>query len=106
MFHRPRIGFLAALVVVAVGIRLIPYVAADPESTSYLWGITPLFAICLFGAAFFEDRRLSYALPLAAYFASDVLIGLVSGRVEWAFYANQPFVYASVGLVVLIGFCL
>ena len=41
-----------ALILLSVGVRLVPYVTADPTSLSYLWGVTPLFAICLFGVAF------------------------------------------------------
>ena len=104
--YLPRIGFLVALIAVSVVIRLIPYVAADPTSVSYLWGVSPIFAICLFGGAFFQDRRWAYAVPLASYFASDVLIWLVSGRIEWGFYANQPIVYFAVALVAALGFLL
>src|SRR4029079_3462056 len=106
MMYRPRLGFLIALILLSVGVRLIPYVAADPVSLSYLWGVTPLFAICLFGAAYYEERRYAYLVPLASYFGSDVLIGLISGHLEWAFYDNQAFVYLGVALNVVIGFVL
>lgn len=104
--YRPRLGFLIALILLSVGVRLVPYVSADPTSLSYLWGVTPLFAICLFGAAYYEEQRYAYLVPLASYFASDLLIGIVSGRIEWAFYDNQPFVYLGVALNVAIGFIL
>jgi hypothetical protein len=104
--YAPRIGFLVALIAVSVVIRLIPYVAADPTSLSYLWGVSPIFAICLFGGAYFRDRRWSYAVPLASYFASDVLIWLVSGNLAWGFHANQPFVYLGVALVAALGLLL
>lgn len=103
---RPRPGFLLALILLSVGIRVLPYAVADPQSTSYLWGVTPLFAICLFGAAFFEDRRWAYAVPLASYLVSDLLIWWISGRIEWGFYANQPFVYLGVAANVAVGFLL
>ncbi|MBL8849437.1 MAG: hypothetical protein JNG89_07125, partial [Planctomycetaceae bacterium] len=41
--YRPRPGFLIALILLSVGVRLIPYMTADPTSLSYLWGVTPLF---------------------------------------------------------------
>lgn len=104
--YQPRLGLLIALLLVSVGVRLFPYVAADPLSLSYLWGVTPLFAICLFGAAYFERKQDAYLVPLASYFASDVLIGVVSGHIEWAFYDNQAFVYLAVALNVAIGFVL
>lgn len=105
-FYQPRLGFVIALVLVSVGIRLVPYVTADPTSLSYLWGVTPLFAICLFGAAYFREQRYAYLVPLASYFVSDLLIGVVSGHLEWAFYDNQLFVYFAVALNVVIGFYL
>jgi hypothetical protein len=104
--YQPRLGFLVALVLLSVGIRLIPYVSADPTSLSYLWGVTPLFAICLFGAAYFREQRYAYLVPLASYFVSDMLIWLASGRIEWGFYDNQLFVYLGVALNVVIGFYL
>lgn len=104
--YQPRLGFLIALILLSVGIRLIPYVSADPTSLSYLWGVTPLFAICLFGAAYFREQRYAYLVPLASYFVSDLLIWLASGRIEWAFYDNQVFVYLGVALSVVIGFFL
>jgi hypothetical protein len=104
--YQPRLGFLIALVLLSVGIRLAPYVTSDPTSLSYLWGVTPLFAICLFGAAYFREQRYAYLVPLASYFASDVLIGVVSGHLEWGFYDNQPFVYLAVAVNVVIGFYL
>jgi hypothetical protein len=104
--YAPRVGFLVALIAVSVVIRLIPYVAADPTSLSYLWGVSPIFAICLFGGAFFRDRRWAYAVPLASYFASDVLIWLVTGRLDWGFYASQPFIYLGVALAAAIGLLL
>lgn len=104
--YAPRIGFLVALIAVSVVIRLIPYVASDPTSLSYLWGVSPIFAICLFGGAYFRDRRWAYAVPLASYFVSDVLIWLVSGNLAWGFHANQPFVYLGVALVAALGLLL
>jgi hypothetical protein len=104
--YQPRLGFLIGLVLLSVGVRILPYLAADPESLSYLWGVTPLFAICLFGAAYFTETRSAYLVPLASYLASDLLIWVISGRIEWGFYPGQPFVYLAVALNVVIGFVL
>lgn len=112
MTFTPRRSLLLALLLLSVAVRLVPYVLArlgvsiDPASTVYPWNFSPLLAASLFGGACLADRRLACALPVAAYLLGDVGIGLLSGRLDWAFYPYQPIVYLSVALVVATGFLL
>lgn len=109
---RPQTGFFTALLIFTVGVRLLPYVLAyfglniDPKTTIYPWGFSALPAICLFGGACFADRRWSFIIPLAALFVGDLGIWALSGNVSWGFYPDQPIVYASYALIVVLGFAL
>ena len=107
---RPRPVTLALLVVIAVGFRLMPYllntlgVPIDPENTAYFWNFSPILPLCIFGAACFARRTVAYLAPLAIYLAGDLGIWALTGRLDWAFYADQPLTYLSVILVVTCGF--
>ena len=107
---RPRPITIAALVAVAVGFRLMPYllhkfgVAIDPENTVYPWNFSPILPLCIFGAACFAKRTAAYLAPMAIYLAGDLGILAITGRFDWAFYADQPFTYLSVALAVSCGF--
>lgn len=78
---------VAGVVLAAAATRLIPH----PPN------VTPIAAMALFGGAHLADRRLAFAIPLAAMFLSDLVIGL---------HGLLPVVYASFALVVCIGFWL
>ena len=83
-----------------------PLLGTDLDVTRYsvLWNFSPLYAVCLFGAAHLSHRRWAYAVPLGAWLASDFGIWALTGRADWAFYGwGQLFVYASVALMVTIG---
>ena len=107
---RPRPVTVAMLVAVAIGFRLWPYVLntlgvpIEPENTVYPWNFSPILPLCIFGAAYFANRTLAYLAPMAVYLAGDLGIWLISGRADWAFYADQPVTYLSVALVVSCGF--
>lgn len=107
---RPRPVTLAMLVVIAVGFRLMPYllhtlgVPIDPENTVYPWNFSPILPLCIFGAACFAKRTVAYLAPIAIYLAGDLGIWAISGRADWAFYADQPITYLAVILVVSCGF--
>lgn len=79
--------------------RLIPH----------LPNFAPMTAMALFGAATLADRRLALLTPLLALFASDLGIeilhrlGLMS---SWGLYPGMWITYASLLLVVLLGFAL
>ena len=83
----PRLLVLVGIILVAAASRLIPH----PPN------FTPIAAIALLGGAYFNDKRLSFLIPLAAMFLSDLTIGLHSG---------MPVVYACFALTVCIGFWL
>jgi hypothetical protein len=83
----PRLGALLAIVFAAALSRLIPH---PPNMTS-------ITAVALFGGAYFRDRRLAFLVPLAAVFASDLVLGL---------YRHMSLVYLSFTLIVCIGLSL
>ena len=80
----PRILAVLAIILVAALARLIPH----PPN------VTPLAAMALFAGSYLADRRLAFAVPLAALFLSDLLLGL---------HATMPFVYAGLAMTVFIG---
>lgn len=81
---KPRLLVLLSLVVAAAAARLLPH----PPN------MTPITAIALFGGAYISDRRLAFAVPLAALFLSDAVLG---------FYNHMEVVYLSFALIVGIG---
>jgi hypothetical protein len=78
---------IAAMVAMAAASRLLPH----PPN------FTPLAAMALLGGAYLPDKRVAFAVPLAALFLSDLVLGLHAGM--WA-------VYGSFMLVVCLGFTL
>ena len=82
-----RSQVVAGMILLAAAARLIPHP----------WNITPIGATALFGGANFRDRRLAFALPLAALFLSDLVIGP---------HRLMPFVYAAFAMIVGLGFWL
>lgn len=81
---KPRLLVLLSMVFAATMSRLIPH---PPNMTS-------IAAVALFGGAYFSDKRLAFAVPVAALFLSDLVLGL---------YRHMEVVYLSFALVVLIG---
>jgi hypothetical protein len=86
----PRTLVLAALIAVAVAVRLLIHFV--PGSLPY--NFTPVEAVALFGGALFADRRLAVAVPLLAMFLSDILIGL---------HELIPLVYLLIAATVWLG---
>ncbi len=84
---KPRLAVLTAMILTAAAARLLPH----PPN------FTPIAAMALFGGASFADRRLAFAVPLAALLLSDLCLG---------FYRLLPIVYGSFALIVCIGFWL
>jgi hypothetical protein len=110
---KPRAWFLIGMILLAVSMRLAPWIlgrffgmSTDPETTIYPWNFSPMFAICLFGAAFYQEKRWSYLVPLCAYLLGDLGIGLLSENMRYAMYPNQPVVYGSMALMITVGFYL
>ena len=109
---QPRPAVLGGLLALCVAMRLTPWVlfhfglSIDPETTIYPWNFSPFLAVSLFGGAHLAHRRWSYAVPLGAFLLGDLVIWALSGRLDWAFYPGQVFVYGSVALTVTLGFML
>jgi hypothetical protein len=82
---------LTGIVIAAAMARLMPH----PPN------VTPIAAMALFGGAFLPNRRLAYALPLAAMLLSDIVLGItLYGK---AMLASQPIVYACLLGTVAMG---
>jgi hypothetical protein len=81
---RPRFYVLTLMVLAAASTRLLPH---PPNMTA-------IAAMALFGGARIEDKRLAIAMPLAALFVSDLVLG---------FHATLPVIYFSFALIALVG---
>src|SRR3954468_8142488 len=79
-----RIVALVAAILVAAVLRLVPH----PPNFS------PIDAMALFGGAYLGRRWIAFAAPLAALLLSDFVLG---------FYHGMATVYATVALIVAIG---
>jgi hypothetical protein len=79
-----RITTLAGMIAFAALTRLLPH---PPNFTA-------VTALALFAGAQFADRRMAFFVPLAALFATDLVLGLHSGML---------FVYGCVAAMVLMG---
>jgi hypothetical protein len=80
----PRFFIVLSVIVVAAVLRLLPH-----------WpNFTPIAAMALFGGTYLERKQYAFAIPFAAMFISDLVIGL---------HANMPAVYLSFAITVLIG---
>jgi hypothetical protein len=79
-----RLLALLTAIVGAAALRLVPH----PPN------FAPIGAMALFSGAYLGRRGLAFAAPLGALLLSDAVLG---------FYSGMEFVYASVALIVLIG---
>jgi hypothetical protein len=82
--RQTRLLALLSAILVAAVLRLVPH----PPN------FAPIGAMALFGGAYLGRRAIAFIAPLGALLLSDAIIG---------FYAGMAFVYASVALIVLIG---
>jgi hypothetical protein len=80
----PRTTTLVSIILAAAAFRLLHAVP----------NVSPIAAMALFAGAQFADRRMTFAVPLAAMLVSDLFLGL---------HATLPFVYAAFALTVLLG---
>ncbi len=111
--YQPNKTLLASLFAYCFLIKVLPFalmhLGMDIQSEStYPWTFTPMFAVGLFGMAFFRDLRLGFLLPVAAWFAADLAIGVLAGLqygladgLAHAFYGGQVTNY--VGLLAACG---
>jgi hypothetical protein len=82
-----RIAALLVAILAAAALRLVPH----PPNFS------PIDGMALFSGAYLGRRAIALAAPLGALLVSDLILG---------FYPGMNFVYASVALVVLLGWTL
>jgi hypothetical protein len=82
-----RLSALLSAILAAAALRLVPH----PPNFS------PIDAMALFSGAYLGRRGIAFAAPLAALLLSDLVLG---------FYAGMTTVYASVALIVVIGWWL
>lgn len=100
-FLSPRSGVLIAMIVFAVGMRLLNYFV--PGTLPY--NFTPVEAIALFGGAYFADRRMAFIVPLGAMLLADLIIATALPRAwisDWL--GTLPAVYGCIALTVFGGF--
>ena len=81
---RTRWLFLSSVILAAAASRVLPH----PPN------FTPIGAMALFGGAYFGNRFAAFAVPLAALFLSDLVVGLHGGI---------PIVYLCFAATVCIG---
>ena len=82
-----RLIALLSAIAAAAALRLVPH----PPNFS------PIDAMALFSGAYLARRWMSFVAPLAALLLSDLVLG---------FYHGMATVYATVALIVVIGWWL
>lgn len=80
----PRFWVLTGMIFIAAFVRIIPH----PPN------FAPVAAMALFGGAYFNKKWAAFLVPLAAMFATDLILG---------FHATMWAVYLSFVLIVVIG---
>src|SRR6476469_461453 len=85
--NNSRIVALLSAILLAAVLRLVPH----PPN------FTPIGAMALFSGAYLGRRALAFVAPLAALLLSDLVLG---------FYHGVATVYATVALIVVIGWWL
>jgi hypothetical protein len=97
-----RFGIIALLILVAALSRLLPHP----------YNFTPIGAMGLFGAAYFNRRWLAFAVPFAAMWVSDLILNnVVYARQFPEYYQGFQWfgsapVYLSFALIVGLGLVL
>lgn len=88
------------LVALAVVCRLIPLPAG-------IYGITPMYAMAIFGGVVFKkDPKFAFLLPLFSFFICDVLIQTLYSLGAWStpgFYEGQLLNYILFALLTFVG---
>jgi hypothetical protein len=79
-----RLAALLSAIVAAAALRLVPHPA----------NLSPIDAMALFSGAYLGRRWVAFVAPLAALLLSDLVLG---------FYHGMATVYATVALIVMIG---
>ena len=87
---KSRVVLVIGVVVAAALARLVPHIP----------NVWPVDALALFGGAYLADRRLAFAVPLAAMMLSDTILGFDGLGTELAVYGCAA---ATVGLGIWVG---
>lgn len=95
MEHKQNLRLAFALIVLAALTRLLPH----PSN------FTPIGAIGLFGAAYFQRRWLALLVPFAALFVSDLLLNNIVYRAYYPTFTwfTSGWIYGTFALVMLAG---
>lgn len=80
----PNFWVVTLMVFISAFVRLLPH----PPN------FAPIAAMALFGGAYFNKRSFAFAVPLAAMFLTDAIIG---------FYSSAWLTYLSFALIVMVG---
>jgi len=86
----PRFLFIASAIFVAAISRLFPHIP----------NFTPIAAMALFGAVYFDNKLTAIFIPLVTMFLSDVVLELTTG---WGFHNTIVYVYAAFIMTSVIG---
>lgn len=102
-FVTPRSIVLIAMIAFAVAERLVIFFLPGALPNNF----TPVEAIALFGGAYFTDRRLGVAVPLAVMLVADIVIACALPAAwikDWL--STLPAVYLCIALTAIGGFAL
>jgi hypothetical protein len=91
MTNKSRFIFIASAIFVAAISRVFPHIP----------NFTPIAAMALFGAVYFENKLAAIFIPLITMFLSDAVLQVTTG---WGFHSTLPYVYAAFILTSMIGF--
>ncbi|MEW4488524.1 DUF6580 family putative transport protein [Thalassoglobus sp. JC818] len=106
-------NWVAFILVYTILVKLLPYILfqygmdVEKNFAIYPWNFTPMFAVCLFGGAFYQSRVSALLIPMGLMLVADLGIWAVTGKADWAFYGVDQFVvYGALALCAAIGFFL
>jgi hypothetical protein len=92
-----RILTISAFILLAAVSRMIPHP----------YNFAPLGAMSLFGAAYFSNKKLAFALPLLAFFVSDLLVNniLYADYYSGFVFLSPGFywTYGAIAAIVVLG---
>lgn len=93
-----KIGFIVAMIFLAAFSRILPHP----------YNFSPLAAMGIFGAAFFDKKWLAYLTPFLALFLSDLVINNVIYAQYYSsftfFYEGFYWQYLSYALIITLAF--
>lgn len=92
-----RLLVLSGFIVIAALSRVFPHP----------YNFAPMGAMAIFGAAYFSNKKLSFLLPLLAFFVSDLLVNNILYSSYYSgftlFTPGFYWMYGSMALIVLAG---